>query len=129
MIDRVAFRLQSAKLKCLEMQRIVGMTPTTSVERGNPVSSRRLDGPKHQVSTLLYELRGDGENLESYVPALSPLLEAVNQSHSKSKTFECDLVAMVSGRDLGFELAVAPTLLASLAESACGVVVDIYGSD
>jgi len=58
-IDRVAVRLQSPSLPVASLTEIAGRPATRSTHRGTPVSSRRPEGPSHEVLGYMVELGAD----------------------------------------------------------------------
>jgi len=127
-IDRVAVRLQSPSLPVASLTEIAGRPATRSTHRGTPVSSRRPEGPSHEVSTVLFEQHGTWDTLDGFVDAIGGLLDRIATAETEFGELQVDLIVKITARPLGYMVELGADHLERLRAANCGIVFDVYSS-
>lgn len=128
-MQAVSLRVQSRVLGVGQLSRLLGSAPSHSVEAGAPVSTRRVDGPRHQVTTWTRSSMAGGEAIGEHLAALRPTLGGLGRARAADPELVADLVLMLEAAPFGALLDLDVEQVSLLAVAGCGVVVDAYEAD
>lgn len=128
MIWSAVLRPQSPRLSSAEMTRRAGARPSRVGEKGDPVSSRRPDGPKHAVTTWVLDvLRSDDDHLDIDLTRLRHVLDRFADVPDTDLTR--DLIVAASAKETGNTVDVPPAVISDLAAHDAGLIIDIWPPD
>jgi Domain of unknown function (DUF4279) len=125
---RVTFRASSPSRTAEELARIVGITPTRSVAKGEPVTRRTPNAPIRKSSGILLESGvSEHRHAEAHLEALLTVLEPLQ---SRLEALPADVttdlfIGFSSGSGQG-GFFLSPGLLRRLAHLGLALVTDLY---
>ncbi len=129
MLQAVSLRVQSRILGVGQLSALLGVGPSSSVEAGDPVSTRRTDGPRHQVTTWTRSSMTAGDALGEHLAALRLALDGLGRARQEDPDLVADIVLMLEAAPLGAMVDLDVEQVNMLAFAGCGVVVDAYETD
>lgn len=129
MLQAVSLRVQSRILGVRQLSALLGVAPSSSAEVGAPVSTRRIDGPRHEITTWTRSSMIDGDALHEHLAALELALDGLGRAREEDPDLVADLVLMLEAAPLGAMVDLDVEHVSLLASAGCGIVVDAYEAD
>lgn len=129
MLQAVSLRVQSRTLGVGQLSALLGLAPSSSAELGEPVSTRRIDGPRHEVTTWTRSSMTVGDALGEHLAALQMALRGLSRARGEDPDLVADLVLMLEAAPLGAMVDLDVEQVGLLASAGCGLVVDAYEAD
>lgn len=129
MLQTVSLRVQSRILGVRQLSALLGVAPSSSAEAGDPVSTHRMDGPRHEVTTWTRSSMIGGEALGEHLAALKLAIDRLGRVREEDPDIVADLMLMLEAAPLGAMVNFDVEHLGLLASAGCGVVVDAYETD